>query len=292
MKGCESMLEFFTQYSKYVLISIVLSPLLFLLVNQIWLHGKTKQVSLEWRKKERNETKAWSQSEFAPVDKAVRVHLKHQLQGNGILVLAFILNVIAQPLVVILTLGMAPFALWMVTLLLLIARISVRSKVLSKQGLHMNGVIYHERLRKSIHEFAVLHPYISSPYAFLYHYLRLESIPEELNSIIRSSKDARTAKEESEVIGDEERWLMEELRLSFSGRPRYYNQELATESTEAMNRMLRHAKNPELSVDIRKKAMALAKQLQLRAEVESLEEAKELDALLDIETVERFYIQD
>lgn len=284
------MLDFFTEYSKYVFISILVSPVLFLLINQLCLYGKTKQVSTGWRKKEREKTKHWSQKEFLPVDKTVKKHIKHQLQGNGVLFFAFLLNIILQPIVVILTLGMAPFALWMLTLLLLSLRINARSKLLLQEGLHMRGVIHHHRFLKIIESDAKISPYIPSPYAFLYHYMRLETIPEQLNDIIRSDKESKTAREESEIISEEERWLTEELTLLFSGRVRYYNPELASDRTEAMSRMLRHARNPELSTTIRKQAMALANELQSRAEAQTIEEAKELDALLDIETVERFYV--
>lgn len=284
------MLDFFTEYSKYVLISTIASPILFLIANQLWLHGKVKQVSTGWRKKEREKTKHWSQQEFIPVDKTVKKHTKQQLQSGGVLLFAVILNIILQPAVIILTLGLAPFTLWLVTFLLLSFRVHARSKLLLHEGLHMKGVIHHHRFLKRIDADAKISPYIPSPYAFLYHYIRLEKIPEQLNDIIRSDKDSKVAREESEIISEEEHWLTEELILLFSGRVKYYNLELASDRREAMNRMLRHARNPELSTTIRKQAMALANELQSRAEAETIEEAKELDALLDIETVERFYV--
>lgn len=279
-------------YSKYVLISMLISPAVFLLMNQIWLRRETRKVTQYWRKREKELTKPWKQSEFSPVDTLVKAHTKRQIQGNELLLVLFILNMLIQPFVALFTLGLAPFTLWVVTLLYLGLRMQKRRKRLIEKGLHQANIVHHERLQRSLQEFSEFRPYISLPYSFLYHYTRLQTIPDQLNEVIRSSKDSKSAKEETEILAEEERWLISELILAFTGRARYYNEELSSESLDAMNTMLRHAQNSELPASVRKRSMELAKKLQSKAEFSSIEEAKKLDALLDIETVERFYIKD
>lgn len=286
----EELLTFLTQYGKYVMGCFIVSPLLFVLINQVWVAIHAKKIALKWEKQESGFLSYMEKNELKALDKRVRGELQKQLQGSLLFVTLFVVNLLLQPIVLILTLGTAPFLLWIITVIFLMMRVKKRMTHFEENGLSAKGLIGHERLLKESEGILEFHPYVSHPFTFFYHYQRLIGIPERLSELIRSNKDSHIARQESEILAEEERWLMGELILSISGRMRHYTEELESESVDAMNAMMRHAQNPTLSLAVRHRAMVLAKQLQRRSKKESVEEARQLDAMLDIETVERFYV--
>jgi len=276
------LLDIVREYSLYVWICFIAFPILFLMGEELWIRRRMNRIVYKWKRVEQNTIKSWEDDSFTTVDATIKKHVRAQLFSKEMFLGLAVLNIIAQPFVLKITHDTAPFLGWIVSFILFLLIAKKRERNLKENGLHLADIIHHEQLKKAIRDISQYRPYITYPYAFFYHYERLLLIPERMNRLIRSDMKSHIAIAESKVLGEEESFLLEETYIAVTGRLRNYDTTIETEGVKAMQMMIKCAKNNSLPIEVRGKAMELAKKLQYKSGYELIEEARKLEAQVSV----------
>lgn len=281
----------------YFLTGYVLPPLVFLLWNRWVLSSHSRKILTYWQRRETAIFREWRLDDRLKVEDDIRDLIKKELQHPTFFAFLFLLNLLLFPAIfVVLTLGTIPWLGWVLTLVLLQAHAKEKKKKLLKDGIPYHKIVTHPRVQDLLRVNTEYRGSISYPYLFIKSYHRVLSIPDDITLAIRNSDSVEEGQQLIKVLTQEEDWLIRDMNTLMMGRlPAQYVEKEENENSEALKTMLAHASDSSLPVQVRYRAMELAKALQSKKTRDVVDVHgfnRQQNAELDILTVEKYYVHE